>query len=130
MPHRHPRASNQVQTRGGFSWHDQRHGHGDAKRACRYFDARRFETWNHKLLRYVAHVGEAREEAQHVDMIYKPGMPLDDLSCCQPCKCGDITQIWCHLGVVANREPPSPTRPFGNLYPAYVRGNLFSERRL
>src|SRR3954452_4776617 len=57
-------------------------------------------------------------------------MTFDHLPCRQAGACGDIAQVRRHLGTVANRKPPCPARPIGNLNLTYVRCNVLSERRL
>ena len=79
LPQRHRRAPDEMPAARRLHREDAGHRRGDRERAGRNLQARRFAPRQRQLRRQVAQIGQARQEAEHVDVIGDGAVPLDHL---------------------------------------------------
>ena len=114
VPQRHRRARQDVPAARAFQGIDDGHGHGDGDGAARHLDARVLAPRQLELGRQAAEVGQARQEAHHVDVEHRAAVALDDLvPQLSPVRSRDVGQIEAEARVVAGGNAPAPAGALG-----------------
>src|SRR5205807_6474589 len=89
-----------------FKREDAGHRRRNCERAGRYLQSWNLAPLQRELGRYIAHIGLAGKETEHVDMVCDPAVPLDHLPRRQTGPRRYIVEIGGYAGVVADRQGP------------------------
>ncbi len=106
VPQGHGRAPDQVPAAGALQRVDGRQRGGDGDGAWRHLGARVLPARQRQLRRQVAHVGVARQEPHHVDVIGRGAVAFGDFVRRQPSAVGDLGHIGRQARIVARRHAP------------------------
>ena len=94
---------------------DDRHGHGDGNGAARHLHARVLAPRQRELGRQTSEIGQARQEAHHVDELDGLAVALDDLGDAEAGALGDLGEIEAEALIVAGGDAPAPACDLGGL---------------